>query len=349
MPHLFDGRADQLAPYDHPHLDHRPDACSGSERKLDSRQEEEKDMPRIVRVATTAFGYCNDESESRKLALELVDAAGKAACDIVVLPENFYRDQNGQILEPSKVRSIQEQLQGLAQRYAMYVVAGLPHWEDGLLFNCAILYDRAGQVGGIYRKIHPTEGEIESGIAPGWELPVFNLDFGKIGMLICFDIGWPLEWRHLAEKGAELVFWLSAYDGGFPLQAYAWEHKYYVVSSVRSTEAKFIDITGAILGGTSRWTRLAIAELNLDKKLFHIDQNWEKLLAAQAHYGRSIQIRGFSEENFFTLEALDDSVTVEQIVREFGLEPYQEYHCRVTQIQDKVRKKNTCVFEEHSN
>ena len=294
-------------------------------------------MPRTVRVATTAFGYCSGESETRTLASELIEAAGRAACDIVVLPENFYRNSQGQILDRDKVSSLTRQMQELARRYEIYVLAGLPQWEDKLLFNCAVLYDRAGEIVGIYRKLHPTEGEIDKGITPGSELPVFDLDFGRIGVLICFDIGWPEEWRRLADKGAEIVFWLSAYDGGFPLQAYAWTHKYYVVSSVRSTEAKFIDITGAILGGTSRWTRLSIAELNLDRKLFHIDQNWEKLLAVQARYGRSILIRGFSEENFFTLETLDDSVSVDDIVREYGLEPYREYHRRVTRIQDEAR------------
>lgn len=294
-------------------------------------------MSRRVRLATTSFGYCNDEHQSLKAALELIKAAGEARCDLVCLPENFYRGDQGQILDVEKLRWLEEQLQQVAKRYGMYVLAGLPRWQGGCLFNCAILYSRAGEITGIYRKLHPTEGEIEKGIVPGSELPLFDLDFGRVGVLICFDIGWPQEWAKLADMGAEIVFWLSAYDGGFPLQAYAWTHKYYVVSSVRSTEAKFIDITGAILGCTSRWTRLAIEEVNLDRKLFHIDQNWEKLVAVQARYGSSIRIRGFSEENFFTLEPLDDSVTVEDIVREFGLEPYREYHERVTRIQNQGR------------
>ena len=79
------------------------------------------------------------------------------------------------------------------------------------------------------------------------EPKVFDLDIGRIGVLICFDIQWPKEWATLGEMGAEIVFWPSAYDGGFPLQARAWDHHYYVVSAVKSTRARIIDITGEIL------------------------------------------------------------------------------------------------------
>ena len=58
--------------------------------------------------------------------------------------------------------------------------------------------------------------------APGTECAtVVETDFGRMGLAICYDIGWPDLWAQLAEQGAELVVWPSAYGGGLPLQAYA--------------------------------------------------------------------------------------------------------------------------------
>jgi predicted amidohydrolase len=74
-----------------------------------------------------------------------------------------------------------------------------------------------------------SESEV-TGVIPGNELPVFETDFGPVGILICFDIGWHETWRALAEKGAKMVVWQSAYDGGFLLNAYAALNVYYVVS-----------------------------------------------------------------------------------------------------------------------
>jgi len=296
-------------------------------------------MGRTARIGTTALGYYGDKAEGWRRALELAEAAGQSGCDLVLLPEALYSRSDDAQPEQEALLVMREQLSEIARRHSMYVMAGMHAWEDDVRFNCAVLFGRSGDVTGTYRKIHPTEGEIRSGVAPGTDLPVFDLDFGRVGAMVCFDIGWPDEWARLAEKGAEMVCWLSAYDGGFPLQAYAWTNRYYVVSSVRSTEAKFIDVTGAILSRTSRWTRLCIDELNLDRELFHIDQNWDRLAAVQARYGDSVGVRGFSEENLFTLDPLGDLATLEEVKREFRLERYDAYHGRVTLIQDEARHK----------
>ena len=67
---------------------------------------------------------------------------------------------------------------------------------------------------GEYRKIHPTIGEMNSGVMPGpLNPPVFQTDFGAVGAQICFDIEWPDGWRKLREAGAEMVFWPSAFAG----------------------------------------------------------------------------------------------------------------------------------------
>ena len=298
-------------------------------------------MARIARIGTTAFGYLKGMSECHEKAIALVTSAGNSQCDLVLLPELFLRESNGlSSLDHDEAARMQADLQALAARYDMYIIAGLPVWEGDDLYNGGVVIDRTGKIAGIYKKIHPTEGEVERGFIPATDTMTFDMDFGRVGVLICYDIGWPDEWRKLREQGAELVCWLSAYDGGFPLQSYAWTHKYYVVSSVLSTEAMFADMTGGIIGKASRWGQLAIEEINLDRHIFHASQNWDKLAAVQEHYGAAVRIRSITEQNVLTLEPTDDSIDIKEVIAECGLEPYVERIARNTKIQNNARAKH---------
>lgn len=104
------------------------------------------------------------------------------------------------------------------------------------------------------------EESLEGHVIPGDECPVFDTDFGRLGVQTCFDIGWRDGWKQLADQGAQLVVWSAAYDGGNLLNAYAALHMYYVVSTVRTDHARIIDLTGAPsprarAGTASPWRR----------------------------------------------------------------------------------------------
>ncbi len=220
----------------------------------------------------------------------------------------------------------------------MNVVAGLIVEENGNKYNAAALIDRQGRLTGIYKKIHPTEGEIGCGVTPGKQVTVLDADFGRLGLAICFDINWTAHWQELANQRADLVCWISAYDGGFPLQAYAWLYQYPIVTSVWPFHARIIDITGRVLTSTSQFGRLAVQEIDLGKRLFHTDCQIEQLLKIQTRYGRRVDVQAFTEEHFFTLASRDPDLSVDQIAAEFGLVDMRHYLDRCTSIQDQVRR-----------
>jgi hypothetical protein len=220
----------------------------------------------------------------------------------------------------------------------MYVVAGMPVREGDYVRNMAVLIDRRGHLLGTYAKIHPTEGEIGCGVIPGEEVRVFETDFGRIGLAICFDLNWQDMWAEMARQGADLVCWLSAYPGGFPLQMYAWLYRYRVLSAVWPYEARVIDITGRILTATSRWGRLATCDLNLDKQIFHTDGQMQHILPIQTRYGPRVRLETFTEEHLFTLESNDPTLSVADIVAAFGLVNYSDYVARCTAAQVQMRR-----------
>ncbi len=311
-------------------------------------------MSRKIRVATTSLATLEDVKPpynlrhptaqgNLDLGLSLLEGAGSQGVDLACLPESFL--SAGLPYTGEAIASAAQPIPGpafdaladCARRYRMNVVAGLPTITDGKLQNVAVLIDRRGELIGSYAKIHPTEGEIDCGVLPGGNVTVFDTDFGRVGLAICFDLNWPDQWAEMKRQRADLVCWISAYPGGFPLQAYAWMYRYRIVTSVWPYEARVIDITGKILASTSRWGRLATCELDLDKRLFHTDGQAQHILPLQTRYGQRIRLESFTEEHLFSLESADPALSVDDIIAEYGLIEFDDYIARCTDVQQQTR------------
>ena len=91
-----------------------------------------------------------------------------------------------------------------AKRLNMYIVAGLLLTLDGSAYNCAVLFNRNGDVVGIHKKVHLPAGE-EKHVSAGDSFEVFPTEFGNVGMLVCWDMQYPEAARELALGGADLI------------------------------------------------------------------------------------------------------------------------------------------------
>lgn len=297
-------------------------------------------MSRMIRVAATSTATLEavsppynlgpaDTQTNLELGMRILSAAGAQRVDLACLPETFLTagmssaEARGHAvtLDGPEVESIAE----MARMHRMNVVAGLYVDDGDQIANTAVLLDRNGHVTGTYRKQFPTVEEIAAGVRPGDDQCVFDTDIGRLGLGICFDLNWPSLWQRYADEDADLVCWISAYDGGFPLRVRAWEHQYPIVSSVMSYHGRVIDITGEYLTSTSRWSRLAVQDLNLDKRVFHTDGQMEKILALQEAYGPRVRVQSTTEEHVFTVEPLADNLTLDEIVRDHGLVDRRTY------------------------
>ena len=299
-------------------------------------------MPRKIQVTTISMPPRQNTTEDNwQRALELLDAACAHHPDLVCLPESMLHIGTRRAEWPKGVERMpgpfSEELAERARRHGTYIVGSLYTHLGGCFGNRAIVINRQGEIVGHYDKVHPTMREVESGIRPGDQATVVETDFGKVGLAICYDIGWPEHWAKLAEQGAELVVWPSAYDGGFPLQVYAWSHFYYVVSSVWGDHSKVIDITGQVLASTIHWSRLVTTQIDLEKEVFHIDDQVEKLLRVQGELGDRVRATGYSQENVFTLESNDNEWPLARIKKHYELENFRDYHARATAVQDRAR------------
>ena len=141
---------------------------------------------------------------------ELLDQAGASNCQIVCLPEGWATYDTGWGM--SKVESniltgsAASMLSQKSKQYNMYIVSGLYSWEGDTLYNTGVLFDRQGNRKAVYKKVHLPYSEIDQGVVPGDSYAVVETDFGKIGILVCWDYAFPEPSRILALKGAEIIF-----------------------------------------------------------------------------------------------------------------------------------------------
>lgn len=316
---------------------------------------------RKARICTISFGGCGDPDKSRKALINLVEKASFSEPDLIVLPETcvtlglaskvqtwWYPDEQTAKVAKQVVKAAEpvpgpttDALAAECRKYHTYIICPLYQRKpDNTIYNSVILIGPEGNILGEYYKKHPAIPEIEMGVKPGEGTPVFEIKFGKIGMAACYDLNFRDVINGLSEYGVEIVFFVSMYEGGYQLQIWAFDFGVYVISSHTGGYSTFVDVTGKIISRADpRYNTILTEELNLDRKVFHLDYNWEKLNKVRKKYGKGIKIDILAPEGIFALESCMPDVIVDEIAREFGLEYRKDYFKRANQVREKALEK----------
>jgi len=308
---------------------------------------EVQSLPREVVLAA----FCNDglktdtSSEMAELVEEKLQSLLSSKPDIICLPEMFpYMGQVKENLSSDEQvehsKSVLDRFSKLARQNNTYIICPVASQKDGKNYNSAVLLDRSGDVQGIYRKIHPTIGEMKAGFFPGEsDPPVFKTDFGTIGVQICFDMRWDDGWNRLKTKGAEIIFWPSAFPGGKLINAMALQHQVILVSSTLKDPARICDITGEELSKTGRWQRnWTCSSVNLEKVGLHAWPYIRKFDDILKKYGPKIHIHYLHEEGHAVIESRSEDILVKDILEEFEIKTFAEHIDTADKAQKRVQK-----------
>lgn len=178
-----------------------------------------------------------------------IDALAEYRCDVALFPEFFNAPLMGLCSQESSndairflagfTETIVTEVSRLAVSHNINVIAGsLPVLEDEQLYNVAYLCRRDGRIDTQY-KLHPTPHEKRDWIMQGGDkLSLFDTDFGRIGILICYDVEFPELARLLSEQEMQILFvpfWTDTKNGYLRVrrcaQARAIENECYVAIS----------------------------------------------------------------------------------------------------------------------
>lgn len=228
---------------------------------------------RRARVAAVRFDSAvNDltlEGQRRRLA-EQLELAGRIGPDIVITTEftpviGVPEDRHGSYCDAAETvpdGPVCRIAAAAARGHGMHVIVGNIERRGRHVFNTAVLFGRDGRFIGQYDKTHLTFMELEEGISCGDSYPVFDLDFGRIGMHICYDEWFPEVARHYAHEGVEILFLCVA--GGKPItwRTRALDNGLHFVAAGTTPPAMVIESSGAILA-ENHHGGFAWADLNL--------------------------------------------------------------------------------------
>ncbi len=245
-----------------------------------------------------------------------------------------------------------------ARKCHCYVVVPTYLVEDRATKRCsnaAILFDRRGEVVGIYRKVHlvvdTDAGSMERGSTPGKEEPVFQCDFGKLGIQICYDMDFDDGWRELTRKGAELVAWPTQSPQTSQPASRAKRNHYYIVSSTWRNNASVFEPTGKIVSQV-KWPtsekkaeagnliapedNILVQELDLSYAILPWSSALKNGEGLKEVYGDKVGYRYYEDEDCGMFWSNDAHTTIRHMLRSLGLMEQQEEYQRVEEVYHKA-------------
>lgn len=156
----------------------------------------------------------------------LVETAADYKCTLLAFPEYFtvqlltlgdvrrpIREQIADLV--GQVPGYVELMTGLARKHGMYIVAGtIPvcREPEGPVTNECFVFNPRGDHG-VQGKLHMTRFETEEWmVSASSRVRVFETDFGRIAVAICYDVEFPEIVRAAAREGAHVLVVPSCTD-----------------------------------------------------------------------------------------------------------------------------------------
>ena len=178
-----------------------------------------------IKIAAIQMSTVADKMENVRTVKTYLEKIKDENPDFVILPEMFccpYQTENFPIYAEKEGGPVWQQLSGYAKQYGIYLIGGsMPEKDaEGNVYNTSYIFDREGKQIGKHRKVHLFDIDVKGGqtfkesdtLTAGDSDTVFDTEFGKIGVMLCFDIRFPELSRMMVNDGVKVIFVPAAFN-----------------------------------------------------------------------------------------------------------------------------------------
>lgn len=308
---------------------------------------------RLLQVALHQPADGDDAAErvarNRENVLSLLDRAADFDPDIVVFPElTIHHACRGDFELSDLAEPIpgptSDQVAEKAAALDAYVVLPMYERNGDQFHNAAALLGPDGSHLGTYRKVAPTVPEMEAGIVPGTEIPVWETPHGRIGLFICWDARYPEIGTALGQQGVELAIHPTLGNGDGMLRTWARYNGYHVAFCDKHGARVFSPQGGTLGANSTAWknptvedvdlgggeARFSFTQLNTDTRAYARagQSGWAEAL--QREYPDAVAIHGHDADAVIVVECLSDELTLDDLEAEFpGMQTTRDYEDEV--------------------
>jgi predicted amidohydrolase len=170
-----------------------------------------QDFPDVIVAAIQMDCRVGHKADNVARSIAHIEAAAAQGARIVVLPElanTGYvfasRAEAFALAEPVPAGPTSQAWMAAAARLGIYIVAGITEQDGQRLYNAAVVIGPQGYLG-TFRKLHLWGDEHLFFEAGDRGLPVFDTEYGKLGVIICYDGWFPEVYRLMAMQGVDIV------------------------------------------------------------------------------------------------------------------------------------------------
>ncbi|MBI5411793.1 carbon-nitrogen hydrolase family protein [Candidatus Peregrinibacteria bacterium] len=151
----------------------------------------------IIAIAAIRYFDLHHEHNLEKIKT-FIGKAKKMGADIVCFPENCITKEERLLLDHHFIKEIRKE----CKRHSIWCIVTEDVKFGEHFYTTAMLVGRDGKVKGHYEKINLYGDDTKAGN----EVRVFETDFAKVGIVICWDLTFPGLFSEMKKKGAEIVF-----------------------------------------------------------------------------------------------------------------------------------------------
>lgn len=247
-----------------------------------------------MKIAVAQLMTSGDKKANLAKAQAYIAKAKDTGADLVLLPETYMAFLPPEVAYAEAAETTDGPFaSGLAQAAAanqIYVVCGMYEAkpdEKVRAYNTTVVYDRSGHLIHKYRKTHLYDAFAyqESNFVPPGQGPfrVFETEFGKIGLMVCYELRFPEIAREFVLQGADILLVPTMWVAG-PLK----ELQYEILARARAIENTIYVCAANQAGNIATGRSMIIDPMGI---VLAAAGEEESLLTAETDAGRIRRVR----------------------------------------------------------